>query len=237
MNNLDYVTVVVITKNEERNIKRCLESVAQFTHKLVIDSGSTDKTTEIASKHGATIIYKEWLGFGKQKQFALESATTEWVLSMDADEEISTELLNSIKAADLTDLNTGYLINRRSYFLGKLVFHSGWNPDWILRLVNKRQAFFTEDLVHERITGCHRLIQLGGELYHYSYQSRSDVERKIRLYGALGRESRRKNKNPILAAMWAFFRTLILKLGLLDGITGLNIAFMNARTAWIKYSD
>ena len=125
MNNLDYVTVVVITKNEEANIKRCLESAAQFTHKLVIDSGSTDQTRQIAKQLGATVIYQKWLGFGKQKQFAIQSATTDWVLSLDADEEISAELLDSIKALDLTDSHTGFLINRRSFFLGKLIFYCG----------------------------------------------------------------------------------------------------------------
>ena len=236
MNNLDYVTVVVITKNEEANIRRCLESIAQFPNKVIVDSGSTDQTAQIATTLGATVVYQDWLGFGKQKQFAMDLAPTDWILSLDADEVVSSDLLATIGSIDLNDPRTGFLINRRTYFLGKPIFYSGWNPDWVLRLVNRRAASFTDDIVHERIVGCERLVKVKGEIHHYSYQSPADIDRKISLYGKLGRQSRRKNKNKIVAASWAFLRTFILKLGILDGSNGLQIAIMNAKTTWIKYS-
>ena len=237
MNNLDYVTVVVITKNEESNIRRCLESVAEFSNKIVVDSGSTDQTTQIAASLGATVIHQEWLGFGKQKQVAIETAPTDWILSLDADEEVSSDLAKAIQSIDLAAPTTGFLINRRSYFLGKSVNYSGWNPDWVLRLVNRKVARFTDDSVHERLTGCQEVASLNGRIHHYSYHSYDDIERKTALYGELGKQSRKKNKNRVIAATWSFFRTFVLKLGILDGMTGFKIALMNARTSWIKYSD
>lgn len=237
MNNLDYVTVVVITKNEESNIRRCLESVAEFSNKIVVDSGSTDQTTRIAANLGATVIHQEWLGFGKQKQFAIEASPTNWVLSLDADEEVSPDLAKSIQSADLNDPTTGFLINRRSYFLGKPVLYSGWNPDWVLRLVNKKAAHFTNDAVHERLTGCQKVVKLNGKIHHYSYQSHADIDKKINLYGALSRQTRKRNKSRVLVATWTFARSFIFRLGFLDGVTGLHIALMNAKTSWIKYSD
>ena len=237
MNNFKYVTVVVITKNEESNIRRCLESVAEFPNKLVVDSGSTDQTREIATELGATVIHQEWLGFGKQKQRAIGLAVTDWVLSIDADESLSQELVDEIKSIKLSDPQIGYALNRRTFFLGKEVKFSGWNPDWVLRLVHREHAQFTNSEVHEELRGCNSIERLKSRINHYSYQSIRDIERKTLLYGKLGKLSRKKKKNKLLSSSWAFFRTFCLKLGILDGMNGLRIASMNAKVTWIKYSD
>lgn len=237
LNNLDYVTVIVITKNEESNIARCLQSVKPFVHKLVIDSGSTDRTVEIAKENGAIVIHQDWLGFGKQKQRAMELAPTDWILSIDADEALSKQLIEEINSLDFGDSKKGYAVNRRTFFLGIEVRFSGWNPDWVTRLVNRKHARFTNVEVHEQLVGCDSIKRLNARINHFSYQTLGDIDRKTVLYGELGRVSRKKKKVRLTASIWAFFRTFFLKLGILDGRTGFRIACMNAKTTWIKYSD
>ena len=230
------ISVVIITLNEESNIKRCLDSVRLFDEIIIVDSGSTDQTIDIAEKHGAKVINQDWLGFGPQKQFAVNHASNDWVLSVDADEILSEDLIDNIFKVALTDRSIAYAMNRRSYFLGKEVKHSGWNPDWVVRVFNKTVCHFTDDLVHERVTGFASLHKLNGLMHHNTYTSEQDIQEKTRKYGLLGKASRTKNKNKYFSALWAFMRTFILKGGFLDGFTGLKIALMNARTTFIKYS-
>ena len=230
------ISVVIITLNEEHNIKHCLDSVSLFDEIIIVDSGSTDQTIDIAEKHGAKVIHQDWLGFGPQKQYAVNQASNDWVLSIDADEYLSPELVEDIQKRNLDDQYCAFSFNRRSYFLGKEVKHSGWNPDWIIRLFNKKTCHFTDDLVHERITCYARLIKLNGLMYHNTYISITDIHEKTLKYGLLGKTSRAKDKNKYLSASWAFIRTFILKAGFLDGLTGIKIATMNAKTTFIKYS-
>ena len=143
------ISVVIITLNEESNIKRCLDSVRLFDEIIIVDSGSTDQTIDIAEKHGAKVIRHEWLGFGPQKQYAVNQASHDWVLSLDADEYLSSDLIEDVQNARLDDPSSAFAINRRSFFLGKEVKYSGWSPDWVIRLFNRNNACFTDDLVHE----------------------------------------------------------------------------------------
>ena len=230
------ISVVIIALNEESNLDLCLTSCKDFDEIIVVDSGSTDQTIAIAKRHGAIVVHQEWLGFGPQKQFAVNHASNDWVLSVDADEILSQDLIENIFKVTLTDQSVAYSINRRSYFLGKEVKYSGWNPDWIIRLFNKNKCHFTDDLVHERIIGFARLHKLSGLIYHNTYSSENDILEKTQKYGLLGKASRTKNKNKYFSALWAFIRTFILKFGFLDGHTGLKIALMNFKTTFIKYS-
>jgi len=230
------ISVVIIALNEESNLDLCLTSCKDFDEIIVVDSGITDQTIAIAKRHGAIVVHQEWLGFGPQKQFAVNHASNDWVLSVDADEILSEDLIDNIIKMALTDRSIAYALNRRSYFLGKEVKHSGWNPDWVIRLFNKTVCHFTDDLVHERITGFASLHKLNGLMHHNTYPSEKDIQEKTRKYGLLGKASRTKDKNKFLSALWAFIRTFILKGGFLDGLTGLKIALMNARTTFIKYS-
>lgn len=231
------ITVVIIAQNAEENIERCIRSCCGIGEVLLVDSGSTDRTTEIAKELGATVIYQPWLGFGRQKRFGVAEAKTDWFLSLDSDEYLSPALREEIKALPLTCNKKAYRINRRSFFLGHEVKFCGWNPDWVTRLGNRTLCNFTSDAVHERLAGQESEIQLRGLLYHNSYGSESEIARKTELYGRLGRQNRTKEKPRIAVAVWSFFRTYILKLGVLDGIVGLRIASMNARTSYIKYSS
>ena len=230
------ISAVIITHNEEDNIAKCLSSLAGLDEIVVVDSGSDDQTIEIAKSHGAKVINQEWLGFGPQKKFAVSQAQNEWVLSIDADEYLTDNLKSSLLNAGLADSKIAYSINRRSFFLGKEVKYSGWNPDWVSRLFNRDEANFTNDLVHERVTGFSTLHELDGLMFHNTYVSLEEVKNKTKKYGLLGQKSRKKEKNRYLSATWAFLRTFVLKLGFLDGLTGFRIALMNAKTTFIKYS-
>ena len=233
---IEKISVTIITLNEEKNLQKCLSSLTYFDEILVIDSGSTDQTTDIAEKHGAKVIQQDWLGFGPQKQFAVSHAKNDWVLSIDADEMLSKELLTNIRSLDLHKPQLAYSINRRSFFLGKEVKHSGWNPDWVIRLFNKNHCHFTEDKVHEKVTGYQTIQKLDGLMYHHTYQTLFDIKDKTVKYGQLGKLSRKKAKNKYFNAGWSFFRTFFLQFGFLDGLTGYQIAKMNAKTNFIKYS-
>lgn len=228
---------MIITQNEELNIGRCISSCRELGDVVVIDSGSTDKTKDIAEQLGATVITQQWLGFGPQKRFGVEQIKTDWFLSLDADEYLTPALLMEIQSLSLDDPTQAFTVNRRSFFLGREVRFSGWNPDWVTRIGNKTHCNFTKDVVHERLTGHKGEIPLHGLLMHNSYGSQAEVTAKTQLYGHLGQLSRQSKKNKWITACWAFFRTYILKLGLLDGITGFRIASMNAKTTYIKYSD
>ena len=230
------ISAVIITHNEEDNISKCLSSLTGFDEIIVVDSGSEDKTIEIAKTHGAKVIHQEWLGFGPQKKFAVAQAKNNWIFSIDADEYLSDDSRLSILNVDLTNLKTAYALNRRSFFLGKEVKHSGWNPDWVIRLFNRSNANFTDDLVHERVTGFSTLHELDGLMFHNTYPTKEEIKNKTKKYGLLGQRSRKKKKNRYFSATWAFLRTYLIKAGFLDGITGFKIASMNAKTTFIKYS-
>ena len=230
------ISAVIITHNEEANIPKCLSSLQGFDEIIVVDSGSSDKTIEIAKTHGAKVIHQEWLGFGPQKKFAVAQAKNNWIFSIDADEYLSDDSRLSILNVDLTNLKTAYSLNRRSFFLGKEVKHSGWNPDWVIRLFNRSNANFTDDLVHERVTGFSTLHELDGLMFHNTYPTKEEIKNKTKKYGLLGQRSRKKKKNRYFSATWAFLRTFVLKFGFLDGLTGLKIALMNSITTFIKYS-
>lgn len=231
------ISVVIITQNEELNIGRCIRSCRELGDVVVIDSGSTDKTQEIAEQLGAKVITQQWLGFGPQKKFGIDQIKTDWFLSLDADEYLTPTLLREIQSLSLDVPTQAFTLNRRSFFLGREVRFSGWNPDWIARIGNKNHCNFTKDVVHERLTGHEVEIPLSGLLMHNSYRSQAEVTEKTQVYGHLGQLSRRSKKNKWITACWAFFRTYILRLGVLDGITGFRIASMNAKTTYIKYSD
>ena len=230
------ISVIIITLNEESNIKRCLESVRQFDEIIIVDSGSTDQTIDIAQKLGARVIHKDWLGFGPQKQYAVNQANHDWILSIDADEYLSIELISEISILNLENPTIAFEINRRSFFLGKEIKHSGWNPDYVTRIFNRNNCKFTNDLVHEKVIGFNKSTKLFGLMFHNTYTSLDQVEKKTKQYGSIGQQTRKKKKNAILSAAWAFFRTYFIKLGFLDGISGFRIATMNARSTFIKYS-
>lgn len=238
------LSVIIITKNEADNLAACMKSVSDICDEIVVvDSGSTDNTVAIARAAGAKIIQTNtWPGFGPQKNIALDAATCDWVLSLDADERLTETLCGQIGAAMLEARFTSYEMPRLSYFCGKPVRHCGWYPDRIIRLFRRGQARFSEDLVHERVIPSGPVGRLDSPLHHYSYRSLADVERKVASYSDAGAQqlfARGKRASQISAAIhgtWAFIRTYVFKLGFLDGAAGYRIANMNGRSSYLKYA-
>ncbi len=236
------VSVVIITKNEAHNIDECLACVGWAKEVIVVDSGSTDRTVEIAAAHGAKVIQTpDWPGFGPQKNRALAAASCVWVLSIDADERVTPSLRQVLEEAIMRDVDVAYASPRLTYFLGKPVRHGGWYPDMGVRLFKRGRARFSDHLVHEGLMVDVPVQVLHADLLHYSYRTRDDVFKKIEAYGDAGArqliQARRKVAwgAPELKAGWAWFRTWVIRAGWLDGRAGWDIASMNARTTLLKY--
>jgi glycosyltransferase involved in cell wall biosynthesis len=236
------LSVILISKNEAANIRDCLQSVAWADEIIVVDSGSTDETCGIAKEMGAHVhVHADWPGFGPQKNRALGYACKDWIFSIDADERVTPKLRAEIEQAMQTGRADGYYCPRLSQFCGQFVHHSGWYPDHVLRLFKRGAGIFSESLVHESVLLKGRTEKMKTPLLHYSYLTADDVERKVEQYStAAAQQMFQSGKRSSLAGAmlrsgWAFVRTYLLRLGVLDGSAGLNIALMNARTTFLKY--
>ncbi len=235
------LSAVIITRNEALNIRDCLQSVSWADEIIVVDSGSTDGTVTIAREFTPHVYQHDWPGFGAQKNRALGYASKGWVLSLDADERVTPELRSQILGAMENAAADGFYLPRLSQFCGQFVRHSGWYPDYVLRLFRREKGRFSDDLVHESVKLEGATGRLSAPLLHYSYRSGADVERKVEQYATAAAMQMRRNGRlaarpaaPLRAA-WAFVRTYFLRLGFLDGPAGIGIARMNARTTYLKY--
>lgn len=241
------LSATILTRNEAHNIGDCIASLVGLADEvIVLDSGSTDATRDIARAHGTRLIEDDgpWPGFGPQKNRALDAASGEWILSIDADERVTPELADEIRAAiaqaDASGTNA-YAIPRLSQFCGTWVHHCGWRPDYVTRLVRRGQARFSDNLVHESLQVTGATGRLRASLLHYSYTSMEQVQRKSAQYAEAGaREFAARGKrpgwlSPALHGGWAFIRTLLLRRGFLDGKAGWAIARMNASVSYRKY--
>lgn len=236
------LSAILITKNEAANIRECLKSISWADEIIVVDSGSVDDTVSICKEMGAQVyVHADWLGFGPQKNRALAYAGKDWVFSIDADERVTPALRAEIEQAIRGTKVEGYYCPRLSQFCGKFVHHSGWYPDYVLRLFKRDAGRFSDSLVHESVLLTGRSEKLKNSLLHYSYLTVNDVERKVAHYStAAAQQMLQAGKHSswlgaIIHAGWAFLRTYVLRLGVLDGSAGWRIACMNARTTYLKY--
>jgi len=237
------LSAIIITKNEAANIRACLESVAWADEIIVIDSGSSDATTEICEELGARVYVHDWPGFGMQKNRALGYAIYDWVFSIDADERVTPELRASIEAVlhNETDTCAAYRISRLSSYCGRFMRHSGWYPDTIVRLFKRDAARFSDDLVHERLLVEGQIGQLGGELLHYAFTGAEEVLQKINHYSSAGAAMMQKRgkqatlPGAVLRGLWSFIRTYFLRAGFLDGREGFMLAVSNAEGTYYRY--
>ncbi len=236
------VSAALIVKNEEKNIRRCLESIRWILDIVVFDTGSTDKTLEICRESGCRIFKGEWQGFGPAKQFAVSQTLHDWVFVIDADEVVSPELSESIQKILESPEAEGYRIRRYSYYLGRLIRHSGWNRDYTLRLFNKQRGYFNKKPVHESVqipSGKIGIIQM--PLYHYTYPDINTHLQKIMHYTDLAAESavrEGKRSNLCLAILkgdFKFLKMYFLQAGFLDGREGLILASISAFGIFLKY--
>ena len=236
------VSVIIITRNEEANIARCLASVSWADEIVVVDSGSSDRTVEIARGFTPLVFSEAWRGFGPQKALALSRATRDWVLSLDADEWVTDELaaeLHAIAAAPAAA--EAYRLPRRSSFCGRFLKHSGWWPDYVIRFFRRGAAEFSADLVHERLIVKGRTATLQHPLLHESHRSPEHALEKINLYSTLAaREMHAQGRRASLVAatvkaLWAFFATYVLRAGFLDGREGFLVAVATAEGTFYRY--
>lgn len=235
------LTVIIAARNEGHQIRACVESVAFADEILVLDSRSTDDTAEQARSAGAIVHVTDWPGYGPQQQRGISLASQQWVLSLDADERISPELRDEILEAIRNPRADGYRLPRFSSLCGTFIQHSGWRPDYTMRLVKRPLAGFTDHFLHAHMTVAGTETKLTSPIIHYSYRDLDDVLEKLNRYSrgaAIDLRTRGKSGSlgkALLKGGWAFFRTYVLQQGFRDGQMGLVLAIYNAQTTYYKY--
>jgi len=238
------LSICIICKNEENKITQCLDSVSWADEIIVVDSGSTDRTIEIARKFTDKIyIEADWQGFGIQRQRAEEYANNDWIFVIDCDEivseELKVEIINKVNNSNDDDV---FCVNRLTNFCGEFIYHSGWYPDKIARIYNKQKYRYNSALVHEALD-CKKAnkIHLKGELFHYQYDDLYLYINKRNRYASLSADDKnRKGKKGSLtkatvSSLFAFIRHYFLRLGFLDGRLGFIIAIIQMQYTFNKY--
>ena len=241
------LSVVVITKNEATNLAACLESVSWADEIVILDSGSTDETLSIAKKYTEKVYSNvDWPGFGVQRQRAQSYANGEWVFAIDADERVSPQLkeqlLNAVNGDDRTKI---YAVPRLTWAFGSYIRHSGWYPDYVVRLYHRDTASYDNALVHEKVTYGEdiELVRLTGDLYHYTFENLEQWVNKTAMFAAAWAKERhqRGKRGSLFAAIVHagsyFVKTYLLRRGFLDGQAGLLLALLGAYSRVLKYAD
>ncbi len=220
----------------------CLESLGFADEILIVDSASSDGTLEIAARHGARVVNKEWLGFGRQKQFAVDQARNDWVLCIDADERVSPELGASIARALAAPVSPVYRMARRNRFLGRWLAHGEGYPDWSPRLFNRMNARWSDDLVHEKVLYAVTPGTLEGDLLHDSSDDLATyLERQNRYTTLAARQAFELGRSAGVLHLLAspvvrFFKFYVLRLGFLDGVPGLLHISIGCMNSYLKYA-
>jgi len=237
------ISAAIITLNEQRNIARAMESLRCCDEVVVVDSGSTDRTVEIARNLGARVIDNPWGGYASQKNYATEQCANDWVLSLDADESLSEALEGEIwqirKHGPEFD---AYTMPRLAQYLGRWILHSGWYPDRKVRLYDRRRAKWTGEYVHESVIVDGRTGHLKSNLLHFTCDSLSEHLRSLDRYTTLAAEQLLARKTEagwaqlLFDPPWTFFRTFVLQRGFQDGAEGLAIAWMAAMYNFLKFA-
>ena len=237
------LSVVIITKNEEASIRRCLESVKWADEIVVLDSGSTDATVSICLEYTQYVHETGWPGFGPQKNRALEKASGDWVLSLDADEWVTPNLRNEIlNAISRPDGALAFRIPRLSSFCGRFMRHSGWWPDYVTRLFRRGAAKFSDDVVHERVIVEGRTGTLREPIMHETYVDLNEMLQKMNSYSSLAAQKMRHGGRTtglvgaVLRGLWAFMRAYFLRGGFLDGREGFMLAVAIAEGTYYRYA-
>jgi len=236
------ISATIITHNEEKNIARAIRSLACADEILVVDGGSTDATPRIATDLGARLLVHSFTGFAAQKNYAVDQARHNWVLSLDADEELNSEAIAALKLwKQSPPAAVGYRFARRAQYLGRWIRHSGWYPGYKVRLFDRRRGRWQGDYVHESVVveGCVRTLP--GEILHYTCDSLEEHRARIEFYTDLAaREMFEQGRRVTalrgwLGTPWTFLDSYFLRLGMLDGVAGFHIARMAARYVRRKY--
>lgn len=268
------VSVVIVTKNEEKNIRDALESVKDFDDIVIVDSFSEDRTLDICREYTEKVFQHPWQGYAKQKQMAVDYTEKPWILILDADERVTPELKAEImekctggtslsivynggssrKGESIFTLRTkgkmggfaGFYIPRKNFFLGRWIRHSGWWPDYTLRLFRKEISYVEQREVHEKVIVKGPVGYLKNPLKHYTYQTISDYIKKMENYSTLAaKEILSKNPQPsaislifkmTMSPVFTFFKMFFLKQGFRDGIHGFILAILYSFYTFLKYA-
>jgi len=246
--NTTSISAILITKNEAHNIRACLQSIDWVDEIIIVDSGSSDATVDIAKEFTDKVYLEtDWQGFGVQKNRALNYATSEWVISIDADERVTeqlkveiTSLISNPAFGSSLNSNMALAIPRRSHFCGKAMQHSGWWPDYVLRVFPREKGKFSNDLVHEKVLFNGAIKQLESPLIHYTYETLDQAMEKMNRYSSAWVDNQPADKNTsvmsaVLHGFWAFIRAYFLRRGFLDGAEGFALAVSNAEGSYYKY--
>ncbi len=235
------LTIVIVAKNEARDIVDCMASASFADEVLVLDSNSTDETPALAEQAGARVIKTDWPGYGAQVARGFSLATGTWVLSLDADERISDALRDEVLTAIRSGTHDGWRIPRISEFCGKFIRHSGWRPDHTLRLGRRELSGFTDHYLHAHMTVNGQIGELKSSIVHYSHSDIHEVLEKLDRYSSShARDMMARGKSAsvlraLLHGAFAFFRTYFFRLGFLDGQHGLMLAVSSAEYTYYKY--
>jgi glycosyltransferase involved in cell wall biosynthesis len=241
------ISAVIITLNEERNLNRCLESLEGIADEIIIvDSYSTDRTVQIGAMFGAKIINKNFLGYGAQKQFATDQASNDWVISLDADEAISTDLKKSLLLLKEKGVDyDAYKFSRLNNYCGKWIRHCGWYPDFQTRLFNRKKGSWKLNNVHEYWQLNDLKAEIGlvlGDLLHYTFSTIAEHSRQIEKFASLAaKDAVKKGKKASFWKVWAapkwyFIQKYFFQLGILDGYYGYVICKLSAHAKWLRYN-
>jgi glycosyltransferase involved in cell wall biosynthesis len=236
------LSVVLITLNAAEQLTECLASVAFADEVVVVDSGSTDGTVALAERYGARVVSKEWLGYGRQKQFAVEQAANDWVLCLDADERVSPELAASLVRVLQAPAAPVYRMARRNRFLGRWLRHGEGYPDWSPRLFDRRNARWSDDEVHEKVLYAVTPGRLEGDLLHDSAEDLGRYMEKQNRYSALAAQQLYAQGQSagmpelLLSPLVRFVKFYLLRLGFLDGVPGFVHIAIGCMNSFMKYA-
>lgn len=237
------ITATIITLNEEANIGRAIRSVRFCDEVVVVDSGSSDRTASLAASLGATVHSNPWPGYAAQKNLAAAKAHHEWILSIDADEEVSAPLAREIQALDLDKSDcAGFAFPRLARYCGRWIRHSGWYPDRKVRLYRRDCARWRGSHIHESVRVAGRVGQLHGDLLHFTCDSLEQHRRSVERYTDLAAKQALAEGRPppawklAIGPPMSFVKAYILQRGFLDGRAGLTIASMAARYVYLKHA-
>ena len=238
------LSVITLTLNEERNIVECLKSISWADELIVVDSGSTDRTVEIARSFKANVHVIAWQGYGAARNFAVSRSTGEWILWLDADERVTDELAREIK--EIMRANdpsiAGYEIARRAFFLGKWIRHCGWYPSRVTRLFRRTAGRFTETRVHEELNVTGVIGRTRHDLIHYTDPDLDHYFVKFNLYTTLAAHdlnaagSSFRLYDLLVRPPFTFFKMYVLRLGFLDGMRGLILSMVSSAYVFTKYA-
>ncbi len=238
------VSVILITKNEEANIRECLSTVTWADEVVVVDAGSSDSTVAVAGEFTKKIFVRPWEGYGSARNFALSRISSEWAFWLDADERVTSDLTREIQSTVALENNqfVAYSMPRKANFLGRWILHCGWYPGRVTRLFRKEKGHFTESKVHERLLVDGATGTLKSDLLHYTDPTLSHYFEKLNKYTTLASEELSGEGATFGIAqitvrpVWTFLRMYIFRLGFLDGIAGLVLCVLSSCYVFTKYA-